>query len=81
MSDIAGRPLSRREWVVLCLWVSGASRQQIADSLGIQFETAKSYVRTVADKTGARTAIEAAERGVEIDRPPVADTPDLARSG
>lgn len=63
--------LTRREWVVLCLWVSGASRQQIADSMGCGVETARSYVSTVSRKLGISGRFEAIRHGVDADRPEV----------
>lgn len=75
------RPLTRREWVVLCLWVSGATRQQIADSLGVGIETARSYVASISDKRGLHGRFDALRMGVEDDRPPVADTPGVMSGG
>ncbi len=69
--------LTRREWVVLCLVASGATRPQIAESLGIGVETAKSAVERVYEKLGVHGRIAAAKIDVAAMRPPARDTPDV----
>lgn len=60
-----GRPcypdvLTPREQDVLALLREGLTNEQIADRLGISFETAKQHVATILSKLGVSTREEAA---------------------
>lgn len=62
-------PLSRREWVSLCLWISGATRQQIGASLGVSTETARTYVKRLQAKRGLHSQADAIKMGADDDHP------------
>lgn len=49
------RTLSRREESVLRLYARGFTVRQIADRLGMNFETVRSDLKRVRDATGRRT--------------------------
>lgn len=59
--------LSRREWLVWCLWVNGASYPQIAYSLGIRTKTVNTYTTRISRKLGVSGAVAAAT--VQVERP------------
>lgn len=51
--------ITPRERETLVLLASGCSRQEIADELGIGYETVKRHLRNAYRKLGARNSIEA----------------------
>ena len=57
-----GARLSPREEEVLALLVRGLKDRQIAETLGLSYETTRSYVKTVRGKLGGGSRVEAARR-------------------
>lgn len=57
-----GARLTPREEEVLGLMVRGLKDRQIADSLGLSYETTRTYVKTVRGKLGGGSRVEAAKR-------------------
>lgn len=56
------RILTERELSIMKFWMSGLVDKEIADRLGITFETVKSHARHILRKLGARTRVEACAR-------------------
>ena len=55
-------PLSERELEVLKLAGQGLSNKEIADKLGISYETVHTYVRRIYEKLQVRTRTEAVDK-------------------
>ena len=62
MREAQGARLTPREEEVLGLMVRGLKDRQIADSLGLSYETTRTYVKTVRGKLGGGSRVEAAKR-------------------
>lgn len=60
--EAQGARLSPREEEVLALLVRGLKDRQIAEALGIGYETCRSYVKSVRRKLGGGSRVEAAAR-------------------
>lgn len=61
--------LSRREWLVWCLWTNGATRRQVADSLGIGIETVHTYMTRISQKLGSCGPVGASKHTVTPHEP------------
>ena len=57
-----GARLTPREEEVLALLVRGLKDREIAETLGLSYETTRSYVKTVRRKLGVGSRVEAARR-------------------
>jgi DNA-binding NarL/FixJ family response regulator len=57
-----GARLTPREEEVLALLVRGLKDREIAETLGLSYETTRSYVKTVRGKLGVGSRVEAARR-------------------
>jgi len=58
--------LTRRELQVLRLLAAGLSNRQIGQRIGIRYSTVRGYVRTVIEKLGAHSELEAVARAHEL---------------
>jgi DNA-binding NarL/FixJ family response regulator len=56
----AGEGLSRRETEVLALVAKGYANKEVAEALGLSFETVRSYLKTIYSKLHVRSRTEAA---------------------
>lgn len=73
--------LTHRQWLVWCLWTSGATRAQMAASLGITENSIRTIVGTISARLGVRGWVEASRHDVEHEpyrRPKVAPTAEAA---
>lgn len=52
--------LSKRETEVLALVAKGYANKEVADALGLSFETVRSYLKTIYSKLHVRSRTEAA---------------------
>lgn len=57
--------LSPREFEVLNIMATGASNQEIADTLDIGLQTVKSHVKNILNKLHVKSRLEAAEAGIK----------------
>lgn len=57
--------LSPREFEVLNIMATGASNQEIADTLAIGLQTVKSHVKNILNKLHVKSRLEAAEAGIK----------------
>jgi DNA-binding NarL/FixJ family response regulator len=55
-----GEGLSKRETEVLALVAKGYANKEVADALGLSFETVRSYLKTIYSKLHVRSRTEAA---------------------
>jgi len=58
--------LTRRELQVLRLLAAGLNNRQIGQRIGIRYSTVRGYVRTVIEKLGAHSELEAVARAHEL---------------
>jgi len=63
---VFNEPLSDRELEILRLVASGASNQDIADTLSIALTTARKHVSNILGKLGVRNRTQAASRGRDL---------------
>ena len=54
--------LTPREEEVLALMVRGLKDRQIAEAMGLSYETVRNYVKTVRSKLGGGSRVETARR-------------------
>lgn len=52
-----GLPLSKTQWIVWCLVINGATRDQVAYSLGITADAAHSQVKAIKAKRGTKGSL------------------------
>lgn len=57
--------LTHRQWLVWCLWASGATRAQIAYSLGIGEHSVRTIVSRISARLGVRGWVEASKCDVD----------------
>lgn len=69
--------LSRRQWLTYCLWISGASRAQIAESLMVSQNTAETYIRRIMARLEVHTVIGAAKLEHRVTRPDATHAIDM----
>ncbi len=63
---IFNEPLSDRELEILRLVASGASNQEIAETLSIALTTARKHVSNILGKLGVHNRTQAASRGRDL---------------
>jgi len=63
-SPSAKPALTEREWAVLRLLVAGKTDQQIGQELSIAERTVRRHLRSIYDKLGVNTRVEAAAQAV-----------------
>lgn len=61
-----GADLTKRELEVLALLGEGSDVRAVAKTLGITWHTARSYVKSVLTKLGARSQLEAVSKAIKI---------------
>lgn len=62
----AGAPLTPRQQEILRLLSAGHSYEQIGLALDLSVNTIRSHLRTIYDRLGASTKVEAVMIGVEL---------------
>ncbi len=56
--------LSRKQWLVWCLWTNGATRKQVAESLGVTLTSANTHIKRLSRKLGTTGPVQAATKQV-----------------
>ena len=56
--------LSRQQWLAWCLWMNGATRKQVAESLGVTLNTSNTYLKRLSKKLGTTGPAQAATKHV-----------------
>lgn len=65
-AEARGAGLTRREWDVLSVLITGASNRQISARLHISPRTVTNHLASIFTKLGTRTRTEAVARAVEV---------------
>jgi ATP/maltotriose-dependent transcriptional regulator MalT len=65
-AEVCRAGLTRREWHVLSVLITGASNRQISARLHISPRTVTNHLASIFAKLGARTRTEAVARAVEV---------------
>ena len=64
---IEGTPLTRRERDVVRLLALGSSQHEIAEKLGISYETVRKYAKSARARLGAKTNSHAVSIALSLD--------------
>lgn len=56
--------LSRKQWIVWCLWTNGATRKQVAESLDVSLSSANTHIKRISRKLDTTGPVQAATKQV-----------------